>query len=113
MKYEKHLSEPWFSLVKLKIKTVEGRLNKGIFINLKVGDIIEFYNDDIIERRFRVKITKINTYNTFEDYLKKETLKKCLPGYMKIKDGLQVYYKYYSKEDEEKYNVKCFTMNLI
>ena len=42
MKYEKHLSEPWFSLVKLKIKTVEGRLNKGIFVNLKVGDIIEF-----------------------------------------------------------------------
>lgn len=113
MIYKKHLSEPWFSLVKLKIKSVEGRLNKGIFLNLKVGDIIEFYNDDIINRKFKVKITKINTYNTFEEYLKKETLKKCLPGYMKIKDGLQVYHKYYSIEDEKKYKIKCFAMELL
>ena len=35
MNYRKHLSEPWFSLIKLGIKTVEGRLNKGVFSKIK------------------------------------------------------------------------------
>ena len=35
MIYEKNLSEPWFSLIKLGLKTVEGRLNKGDFKELK------------------------------------------------------------------------------
>ena len=38
--YKKHLSEPWFSLIKLKLKTVEGRLNKGDFSKMLVGDNI-------------------------------------------------------------------------
>ena len=42
MKYTKHLSEPWFTLIKLGIKTCEGRLNKGDFSNMKVNDTIEF-----------------------------------------------------------------------
>ena len=29
MNYKKHLSEPWFTLLKLGLKTVEARLNKG------------------------------------------------------------------------------------
>jgi hypothetical protein len=28
---EQHLSEPWFSLISLGLKTVEGRKNKNIF----------------------------------------------------------------------------------
>ena len=42
MKYNKHLSEPWFSLIKLGLKTCEGRLNKGEFSKMKVNDTIEF-----------------------------------------------------------------------
>ena len=34
----KHLSEPWFSSIKLGIKQCEGRLNKG--------DYIQFENND-------------------------------------------------------------------
>lgn len=46
MKYIEHVSEPWFSLILLGIKKVEGRLNKGRFGEMKEGDIIEWYNDD-------------------------------------------------------------------
>ena len=38
--YTKHLSEPWFSLIKLRKKRVEGRLNKGDFSLMKKGDLI-------------------------------------------------------------------------
>lgn len=41
MKYLEHVSEPWFSLILLGLKTVEGRLNKGRFHDMKEGDIIQ------------------------------------------------------------------------
>jgi len=107
--YEKNLSEPWFSLIQLKCKTVEGRLNKGDFANMKVGDIIIFANNELgFERKFEAKIKEINNYDNFEQYLQTETLAKCLPTIGNIEDGLKVYYKYYSQEDEEKYKIRAF-----
>ena len=32
--YRKHLSEPWFSLMSISCKTVEGRLNSGLFTRI-------------------------------------------------------------------------------
>ena len=77
--YTKHLSEPWFSLIKLGLKKAEGRLNKGDFQNMKKNDIIVFQNNDFGSlRSFQVKITSTKKYISFKEYLKKETLEKCL-----------------------------------
>ena len=38
--YREHLSEHWFSLVSLGLKTCEGRLHKNRFRDFKEGDII-------------------------------------------------------------------------
>ena len=38
---EEHLSEPWFTLISLGLKTCEGRLHKHRFKNYKIGDIIK------------------------------------------------------------------------
>jgi ASC-1-like (ASCH) protein len=105
-----HLSEPWFTLVMLGIKNVEGRLNKGFFKNLEIGDMLIFYNDDAIYREIIIKILDITIYNSFKEYLENESLFNCLPGYKSIDNGLKVYYKYYSREDEEIYKVKAFTL---
>jgi ASC-1-like (ASCH) protein len=114
MEYKKHLSEPWFSLIKLKLKKCEGRLNKGDFSKMKEGDIIEFYNEDFdIKRKYKVKITKVNHYTTFKKYLENESLKKCLPGIDNINEGLKIYFKYYSKENEKKYNIVAIRFKLI
>jgi len=108
--YQKKLSEPWFSLIKLGIKTVEGRLNDGDFEKMKVGDHYLFTNNDLgFERKFKIEIKKISYYENFKIYLETETLEKCLPGIENIKDGLEVYYKYYKKRDELKYKIKAFT----
>ena len=87
--FEKNLSEPWFSLIKLNIKSVEGRLNKGDFANMNVGDCILFTNNELgFERKFTVKINKINHFDNFEEYLENETLERCLPGIDNMEDGL-------------------------
>jgi len=106
MEFEKHLSEPWFSLIKLGLKKCEGRLKKGDFSNMKKGDFIKFENNDFnFKRTFVVKITSIHYYSSFNEYLEKEGLNKCLPGIDSIEDGVKIYHKYYPIEEEEKYNI--------
>jgi ASC-1-like (ASCH) protein len=107
--YEKNLSEPWFSLIKLGIKKVEGRLNKGEFASMNKGDFILFTNNELgFERSITISIKHITYYDNFKSYLETETLAKCLPGITNIEDGLKVYYNYYTKEDELKYKIKAF-----
>jgi ASC-1-like (ASCH) protein len=108
--YEKNLSEPWFSLIKLRIKKVEGRLNKGDFANMNIGDFILFTNNELgFERKFKIEIKHISYYDNFQTYLENETLEKCLPGIDNIENGLNIYYKYYKKSDEFEYKIKAFT----
>jgi ASC-1-like (ASCH) protein len=40
-KYNKSVSEPWFSLISLGIKSIEGRLDKGDFQNMAIGDLVK------------------------------------------------------------------------
>ena len=111
--YKQHLSEPWFTLISLGLKTVEGRKNKGIFKDLEKGDIIEWFNNDFIERKIKTKVVSKKTYNTFKEYLNQEGLEKCLPGINNIDDGLSVYFKYYTKDDEKKFGVVAIRLELL
>jgi ASC-1-like (ASCH) protein len=54
--YLEHLSEPWFSLISLGLKTIEGRKNKGRFKEMQVGEIIEWRNDDFMYRSILTRI---------------------------------------------------------
>ena len=59
----KHLSEPYFSYVKIGLKTVEGRLFKDYWSTLSIGDKIEFYN---LDESIKVEVTNIILVNSFE-----------------------------------------------
>jgi len=112
--YTKHLSEPWFSLIKIGTKKCEGRLNKGDFSEMKKGDNIIFTNNDFdFPRSFCCKITSVYNYKSFRKYLESETLKNCLPGIDIIDEGERIYHKYYTKEDENKYQIKAFRLKVI
>ena len=111
--YKKHLSEPWFSLISLGNKTVEGRLNKGEFAKMKVGDVIEWHNDDFLPRSVLTEITEIVKYPSFESYLETEGLDKCLPGMPSLEHGLSVYYKYFSKDDESTYGINAIKLKVV
>ena len=112
--YKKNLSEPWFSLIKMQIKTVEGRLNKEDVNSMKVGDLIEFTNRDFgLERKILVRIDQINIYDNFRVYLEEETLAKCLPCIDNIEDGVHVYHKYYDPKLESQYKIKSLSLSLL
>jgi len=110
---KKHLSEPWFSLVMLDKKKYEGRLNKGEFSSLKVGNVITFFNDDFsIHREFSVEVTKIKKYTSFLFFLTSK-LYKALPSVSTIKEGITVYRNYYSENDEKKYGIIAIKIKKI
>ncbi len=110
----KNVSEPWFSLIKLNLKTIEGRLNKGDFKDLRIDDIITWTNDDLgFHREFKTRVIGKTQYNTFEDYLLNEGLNHCLPGIEDIGDGLKVYFKYYTKEQEKEFGIVAIELKKI
>lgn len=113
--YKEHLSEPWFSLILLGLKTVEGRKNKGKFKDMKIGEIIQWTNSDFVERKVMTRIIDKAEYPTFEKYLETEGLDKCLPGMENfgLEHGLSVYFKYYTKEDEKNYGVIAIKIELV
>ena len=112
--YTKNVGEPWFSLIKLGLKSVEGRLNKGEFSKFKKNDVVVWTNNDFGNlRSVKTKIKSIRKYKTFNDYLSKEGLENCLPGFENIKNGENVYYKYYSKENEEEFGILAIRLQII
>jgi ASC-1-like (ASCH) protein len=102
--YNKDISEPWFSFIKYGIKTVEGRLNKGDWQNMKIDDFIIFNN------KIKVLIVKINEYDSFEEYLKEEGLYNCLPDIQSIEEGIAIYNNIYPNNIHK---IKAFKICLI
>lgn len=112
-KYTKSVSEPWFSLISLGIKSVEGRLDKGDFQNMAIGDLVKWINDDFQPRSVLTKIVRKTKYSSFNEYLKAEGLDKCLPTFKSLDDGVKVYHKYYSYQDEQQYGVIAICLEVV
>ncbi len=104
MIHEVFVQEPWFSHIKSGSKTIEGRLNKGRFESMKVGDLIKFQNNSFQDGSFFRQISEIYKYKTFAEYLGKH-LAQALPGIKSIEDGVAIYRAFYSEEDEKKYGI--------
>ena len=113
--YIKEVKEPWFSLIALGIKTIEGRLNKGSFKDMKVGETVSWFNEQQgFKREVLTRISRITKYQGFEDYLQTETIPKCLPGILNIDQGLQVYRQIYTDRDlENELGVLAFELQII
>lgn len=107
---KKHVQDPWFSYIKRGEKTVEGRLNKGSFTEMKVNDVVLWRNDN---KSVKTKIISIHHHKSFENMLKSHSLKNTLPGIKTIKDGVNVYREFYSKKDEQKYGVLAIKLKIL
>jgi len=112
--YRKHLSEPWFSLMAVGCKTIEGRLNRGEWTNIEEGDGIDWYNDDFgLKREFRTVIISKSIYKCFESYLYTKGLNKTLPTIENLEDGLKIYHMFYKPKEEEKYGVVALELQVV
>jgi ASC-1-like (ASCH) protein len=111
----KNVSEPWFSLIALGLKKVEGRLDKGDFSEAKAGVWVTWVNSDLgFERRVKTKITSVVKYPTFKKFLRGEGLQACLPapGVKSIAKGVDVYKQFYDDAAEREHGVLALRIKL-
>lgn len=95
-----NVQEPYKTFMLKGIKTVEGRLDKGKFAIIKIGDILEIESEDAV-----FKIIAKNIYPNFRKMLEKEGIKNVIPDKDNINDAVSVYYRFYTKEQEKKFGV--------
>ncbi|MBU4217056.1 ASCH domain-containing protein [Candidatus Parcubacteria bacterium] len=103
-----NIQEPYTSFVVDGQKTVEGRLNRGKFAALEVGDVMEM-ND---ERTPFVVVAK-NVYPTFREMLETEGIANVLPDQYDLDRGVDVYRKFYSEEEEKEFGVVALRIKKI
>jgi|GEM_PF-607762 len=95
-----HTKEPWFSLIKQGIKTVEGRKATKLFKKIKAGDQIQFTNGTDI---FMAVVEDVRSYPTVEKYLEETTLAKALPGINTMEEALEIHYLWSAKDNINEY----------
>ncbi len=101
--YSKECKQPWFGYIFKGIKTIEGRLFKGDWAKMVVGDRIEFYVDD---QRFVCEIIALWRKSSFKELIE-QYQGKILPGVdlSDVQNGVDVYRQYFKESDEQKYGV--------
>ncbi|OGH91379.1 MAG: hypothetical protein A2534_03840 [Candidatus Magasanikbacteria bacterium RIFOXYD2_FULL_39_9] len=97
--FDINVQEPYFSSILSGKKTVEGRLNKGKFLDIQVGDILKINNE------VEYKVVEKNSYKNFREMIEAEGLSNVIPDKKTVEEAVAVYYKFYTKEDELKYGV--------
>ena len=100
MKYSFDVQEPYKTFLINWKKIVEWRLNKWKFKKIQKWDIL------YLETWEEFEIVDKNYYKSFYEMMGKEWLENVLPDKNDIQEWIEsVYYKFYSKELEEKYGV--------
>lgn len=105
-----NVQNPWFTLIKQGRKTIEGRLNKGQFSRLEVGQTVMWENAG---QTVKTKLVRIEKYQSFSDMLVNEGLRHVLPGKKTLKDGIDVYRGFYSEEKEAEHGVLAIEVKLM
>jgi len=103
-----NVQESYKTFILKGIKTVEGRLNKGKFAIIKIGDILEIESEDAI-----FEVVGKNIYSNFREMLEKEGIKNAIPDKDNINDAVDVYRKFFTKEQEKKFGVVAIKIKKI
>jgi len=104
------MREPWMSLVKSGVKTIEGRLDYGVFSKIKVGNVITWKNS---KDEVKTKVLRVSKYDTFSDMCYKEKYWKVIPGASSFKCAIDVYYKLFKKQQESRYGVIALEFEVL
>ena len=111
--FRKHLSQPWFDLIKNGTKEYEGRIYDGDWSQMKVGDKITFYND---VKEYDVNIKEIKKFDSFKSGIESVGLEKVLPTEVdnSVDEAIKnVYYKFYSPKNEKKFGIGLFKFEVV
>ena len=103
-----NIQEPYLSFIFNSQKTIEGRLNKGKFKDLKIGDILL-----IGPQQNKFVVEKLTPYENFKEMLINEGINKVVPDKNTIEEATDVYYKFFTKEQEKEFGVLAIQIKAV
>lgn len=101
-----NVQEPYLSFILNRQKTVEGRLNKGKFAKIEKGDVLVLENN-------KFEIIENKKYNSFREMIISEGIENVVPDKENIDEAVDVYYKFYIKEQEKEFGVCAIKIRKI
>lgn len=107
MRYSFSVQEPWRSFLLNGQKTIEGRLKKGKFAQLQVGDFLELEESEAL-----FEVVRLTSYPTFSAMLINEGLEKVLPNVKDLEAGEAVYYQFFTPEQEREFGVLAIEVRI-
>jgi ASC-1-like (ASCH) protein len=110
--HKNHRAEPYFSFEKSGIKTIEGRVRKGKYGQIEPGDYIDVHTNDEADH-FKVLVRRVTAYPSILEMLENEDLKKMLPDVDTIYEGVQLYNKFYTAQQELEFGMVAIEVELI
>lgn len=114
-----NVQEPYFSLIRDGLKTVEGRLYDGRFMALykKLSPTtsvqLTVSCSGKAGQEFDVAIIGATRYKTFADMIIGEGLRNVLPNVKTLEDGVAVYRRFYTEEREAVNGVVAFYIRVL
>ena len=106
-----NLSDPWFEAVRDDTKRVEGRIKRGKWSTVRVGD--RWNISSVRAETFSIKVLAIREYSSFEEYIINEGLRNVLPGITDLSSGVKLYEKYYGEGADIESGVLAFEIEVI
>lgn len=104
IKYKNHRSEPYFTFLKNGQKTIEGRVKEGKYAKILPGDLIDVFNNEETDL-VKVVVKRVADYASIKEMLTIEPIEKVLPDVETVDQGVEVYRKFYTPEEEQRYGV--------
>ncbi|XP_043817715.1 uncharacterized protein LOC110626867 isoform X2 [Manihot esculenta] len=92
--YELHAQEPFFSLLKDGLKTIEGRCAGAKYSRIGPGALV------LLNKTVVLEVKDVHRYASFLKMLETEDLSQVLPGIKTVQEGVKIYRKFYTEEKE-------------
>jgi ASC-1-like (ASCH) protein len=107
MNYWFDVQEPYKTFLINWQKTIEWRLNKWKFADLQIWDTLQFnsWEEFIVEN--------VSHYQSFKEMIQTLWRKNIIPDAQNDENARNVYYRFYTSEDENKYWVLAIQLKRI
>lgn len=108
-----HLADEYFDLIKSGEKIFEIRINDEKRQKIEVGDTILFKRQSNSLDGLVVKIIERRQFNSFKEMISRLDFNDIGMSGKDPEEVLQLYQSFYSKDEEEKYGVVAFKLQLM
>lgn len=82
------LKQPYVTQIKTGHKTVEGRINSGMFRNVRAGANIRFFNH---QAAVDCTVQSVMRYNSFRQMLEAVGFQACIPSARTLEEAVRIY----------------------